>query len=130
MVYNYFMAIAGRVRDNDQWRYFTGYFIDTENAQDRFDLKLVERSSLDTECRLSKATCSKYKIATFSRKEHIKAFQQASLDSLNDGKTFDRYVNFKRVLRGLFMLNLDKRGVNVNTIDRDNIQYIIGQTKE
>ena len=128
MVYNYFMAVAGRVRDDGRWRYFTGYFIDTENPQDRFDLKLVERSSLDTSIQLSKATCSKYKVATFVRKEHIRAFQQAAIDALNDGKTFDRYVNFKRVLRGLFMLNLDKRGLDVNAIDRDNIQYLIGET--
>ena len=123
----FYMAISGRVRDNNKWRYFTGYFIDTENNACRFDLKLVERPKLDFESRLKTTTIKKYKILAFTKRQHIKDFQRQSVEKFNQFKELNRYYNFKAMLKGYFVHYVGERGLDVKKIDPENFQFITGE---
>lgn len=125
---NYYMAISARFLNRDGTRrYFTGYLIDRETDKHRYDIVAKEKNTLETKSTLKQSTLSRNKIIGFSRKEHIRDFQTESVKVFNHGKTLNRYYNWKKMMLGLFVAEVEKRGVDIRTIDLKNVNYIIGE---
>lgn len=125
---NYYMAISARFLNKDGTRrYFTGYLVDRETQRHRYDVIAKEKTTLETKSNLRQSTLSRNKIIGFARKEHIKDFQIESVKAFNHGGNLCRYYNWKKMLLGLFVAEVEKRGVDIGTIDLKNINYIIGE---
>lgn len=125
---NYYMAISARFINRDgKRRYFTGYLIDKETDKHRYDVVAKEKQSLETTSRLKRATLNKSRILGFSKKEHIKDFQRESVASFNKGESVRNYYNWKKMMLGLFVAEVEKRGIDIRTIDLKNVNYIIGE---
>lgn len=122
------MAISARFINRDgARRYFTGYLIDKETDKYRYDVVVKEKQSLETTSRLKRATLTKNRILGSSKKEHIKDFQRESVASFNKGEFPCNYYNWKKMMLGLFVAEVEKRGVDIKTIDLKNVNYIIGE---
>ena len=125
---NYYMAISARFLNRDGTRrYFTGYLIDRETQQHRYDVIAKEKHSIEMSSRLSRATITKNKILSFAKKDHIKRFQQHSVKAFNNDKRIIQYYNWKKMMLGLFAAEVEKRGVDIRNIDLKNVNYIIGE---
>lgn len=125
---NYYMAISARfINRNGKRRYFTGYLIDRETDKHRYDVVAREKQLLETESRLKRGTLNKNQILGFAKKEHIKDFQRESVSSFNKGESVRNYYNWKKMMLGLFVAEVEKRGVDIRTIDLKNVNYIIGE---
>lgn len=124
----YFVAVSARAIDREgKRRYFTGFLVDKETDKYRYDLILKERRELEMTSTLSRGTLAKNKIIGFAKKEHIKAFGNQSVESFNDKlPPTERYYNFKKMLLGLFAAEVEKRGIDIKSIDTRNVNYIIG----
>lgn len=124
----YFMAISARFKESaGGWKYYTGYLIDRETEINRYDVIAKEKHSIETSSRLSRATLTKNKILSFSKKDHIKRFQQYSVKGFNSDKRLTQYYNWKKMLLGLFVAEAEKRGADIQSIDLKNVNYIIGE---
>lgn len=126
---NYYIAISARVLSTPR-RYFTGFLIDLETDKHRYDMVVKERREIETSSTLSRDTIARNKIIGFAKKEHAKDFGRQSVEAFNaNRKPTERYYNFKKMLLGLYVAEVEKRGVDIGKIDLRNINYIIGVAK-
>jgi hypothetical protein len=124
---NYFWAISARFFSQKGKRYFTGYLIDRGTEQHRYDVIVKEKQELETESKLKRTTLSTYKVIRFARKEHLRKFAEQSVERFNQHEELKKYYNWKKMLLGLFVAEVEKRGIDVGTIDLKNVNYIIGE---
>lgn len=124
---NYFWAISARFISRKGNRYYTGYLIDKGTEQHRYDVIVKEKQGLETESKLKRTTLSTYKVIRFARKEHLRKFAEQSVERFNQHEELKKYYNWKKMLLGLFVAEVEKRGINVGTIDLKNVNYIIGE---
>lgn len=126
---NYYIAISARVLSTPR-RYFTGFLIDLETDKHRYDMVVKERREIETSSTLSRETLARNKILGFAKREHAKDFGRQSAEAFNaNRKPAERYYNFKKMLLGLFVAEVEKRGVDIAKIDLRNINYIIGEAR-
>ena len=126
---NYYIAISARVLSTPR-RYFTGFLIDRETDKHRYDMVVKERREIETSSTLSRDTIARNKILGFAKREHAKDFGRQSVEAFNaNRKPTERYYNFKKILLGLYVAEVEKRGVDIGKIDLRNINYIIGEAR-
>lgn len=126
---NYYIAISARVLSTPR-RYFTGFLIDLETDKHRYDMVVKERREIETSSTLSRETLARNKILGFAKREHAKDFGRQSAEAFNaNRKPTERYYNFKKMLLGLYVAEVEKRGVDIAKIDLRNINYIIGEAR-
>lgn len=126
---NYYIAISARVLSTPR-RYFTGFLIDRETDKHRYDMVIKERREIETSSTLSRDTITRNKILGFAKREHAKDFGRQSVEAFNaNRKPTERYYNFKKMLLGLYVAEVKKRGVDISKIDLRNINYIIGEAR-
>lgn len=111
---NYFLAISIRV--NPPKKYFLGV-VTCAKEKTLFDLKLLKRDSLLTDCELSQSTVSKRGILAFPTKDMTKEYHRALRE----------YFKGKHALLAWAKTKLDKEHPNMGGIDFFNI--IIGKIK-